>query len=177
MLLKNSFGLEDADINVMLGDAQAFDDDHEEGSIDDEVLSQAFDTHGESLDEYEVLRSKAFKFDSDEEMTEVAEMFREGDKGLLSRITGIASRIEIKYSYEKRKDATGPSVLDTTRPFCKKMVALNRLYSRADIQKISEFVGYNVFKRTGGFWNKNGKIVPHCRHEWRTNIVIKKVKK
>lgn len=175
MLLKNSFGLEDADINVMLGEAQAFSDDSEE--VNDEELSAAFDSHGEELDGYEVIRSKAFKFDSDEEMIELSEMFKEGEKGLLSRITGTMPKILVRYTYEKRKDAAGPSVLDTTRPFCKKMVSLSRMYSREDIQKISDFVGYNVFKRTGGFWNKNGKIVPHCRHEWRTNIVFKKEKK
>jgi len=172
MLLKNSFGLEDADINVMLGEAQVFSDESEE--VNDDELSAAFDSHGEDLSEYEVLRSKSFKFDSDEEMIELSEMFREGQKGLLDRITGTMPKILVRYTYEKRRDAPGPSVLDTTRPFCRKMVALGRMYSREDIQKISEFVGYNVFKRTGGFWNKNGKIVPHCRHEWRTNIVFKK---
>jgi hypothetical protein len=37
-------------------------------------------------------------------------------------------------------------------------------------------LGYNVFKAAGGFWNNNGTIEAHCRHEWVANAVIKKNK-
>jgi hypothetical protein len=85
--------------------------------------------------------------------------------------TGSANptRISIKYSYEV-KPGIGPAIIATTRPFCKKMVGLNRLYSRADIEKISERLGYSVFDRKGGFWGHN----PECRHRWVSHIVIKK---
>ncbi len=77
------------------------------------------------------------------------------------------TQIYVKYSYE------GP-VDNRNRPFCAKLMALNRLYSRAEIEKISERLGYSVFDRRGGFWNKNGKILPHCRHSWKSNVIIKK---
>jgi hypothetical protein len=79
------------------------------------------------------------------------------------------AQISIKYSYEV-KPGIGPAVIPTTRPFCRKMIALNRLYSRADIEKISQRLGYSVWDRKGGWWGKS----PECRHMWRSNIVVKK---
>lgn len=84
---------------------------------------------------------------------------------------------KIMYSYEKRPEASGPELLATSRPFCQKMIALQRqgrMYSREDIQKISERLGYSVFNRSGGFWNNNGTIEKQCRHYFKRNIVIKK---
>jgi hypothetical protein len=87
-------------------------------------------------------------------------------------------KIEIFYTYEKRKDVSGADILPTSRPFCKKMVELSstRMWSRKDIQNISQRLGYNVFKAAGGFWNNNGTVEAHCRHEWVANAVIKKNK-
>jgi hypothetical protein len=84
--------------------------------------------------------------------------------------------IKVMYSYEKRPEASGAPLLATSRPFCKKMVALSatKLFSREDIQKISERLGYSVFKRAGGFWNNNGKIEFQCRHGWVQKVVTKK---
>ena len=84
--------------------------------------------------------------------------------------------IKIMYSYEKRLGVEGDTLLPTSRPFCKKLVALSetKLFSRQDIQKISERLGYSVFKRAGGFWNNNGKIEYQCRHGWVQKVVTKK---
>jgi len=48
------------------------------------------------------------------------------------------------------------------------------MYTREDIQKISAVVGYDVFNRTGGYWNDNGTVEKHCRHEFRSNVVVRK---
>lgn len=84
--------------------------------------------------------------------------------------------IKVVYTYEKRKDVAGPELLPTSRPFCKKMVQLSKtkVFSRQDIQSISERLGYSVFKRAGGFWNNNGTIEYQCRHGWFKHVVIKK---
>jgi hypothetical protein len=84
--------------------------------------------------------------------------------------------IQVMYSYDKRDGVTGPTLLKTSRPFCVKMVGLSqaKLFSRSDIQKISERLGYSVFKRAGGFWNNNGTIEYQCRHGWMKHVVIKK---
>lgn len=78
-------------------------------------------------------------------------------------------QIMVKYSYEV-KPGVGPAIIATTRPFCKKMIQLNRLYSRAEIESISLRLGYSVWDRKGGWWGKK----PECRHMWRSNVVVKK---
>jgi len=76
--------------------------------------------------------------------------------------------VSIMYSYEGPQD-------DRNRPFCAKMLQLARFYSRADIEKISQRLGYSVFDRRGGFWmHKDGIITPYCRHRWVSNITIRK---
>lgn len=77
--------------------------------------------------------------------------------------------VYVKYSYEV-KPGIGPAVIKTTRPFCRRMIALNRIYSRADIEKISVRLGYSVWDRKGGWWGGN----PECRHRWVSHVVIKK---
>lgn len=88
----------------------------------------------------------------------------------------ILPEFKVMYSYEKRPEVSGPTLLPTSRPFCQKMVGLSKtkLFSRQDIQKISERLGYSVFTRAGGFWNNNGTIEYHCRHGWMKHIVINK---
>lgn len=83
--------------------------------------------------------------------------------------------IKVLYSYEKRSDVSGPELLPTSRPFCRRMVAISktRLFTRQDIQNLSQRLGYSVFTRAGGFWNNNGTIEFHCRHAWIKNVVIK----
>jgi hypothetical protein len=78
-------------------------------------------------------------------------------------------QVMVKYSYEV-KPGIGPAVIATTRPFCRKMIGLNRLYSRAEIEKISLRLGYSVWDRKGGWWGEN----PECRHRWVSNVVVKK---
>lgn len=79
----------------------------------------------------------------------------------------------IRYSYEP-KPGLKP-IIEGTRPFCRKLIELDRLYSRAEIEMISQRVGYSVFDRKGGFWNDGGEHPsPECRHRWVSNIVIKK---
>ena len=75
----------------------------------------------------------------------------------------------IRYSYEV-KPGIGPAVIPTTRPFCKRLIELDRLYTRSEIQSISQRVGFSVWDRKGGFWGDNEE----CRHRWVSHIVIKK---
>lgn len=78
-------------------------------------------------------------------------------------------QISVKYSYEV-KPGVGPAIIPTSRPFCRKLIALNRLYSRAEIETISQRLGYSVWDRKGGWWGDN----PECRHRWVSSIVVKK---
>lgn len=83
-------------------------------------------------------------------------------------------QVSVKYSYEIGP-GNGAEIIPGTRPFCRKLIQLNRLYSRTDIQNISARVGYSVFDRRGGFWNQgNGEVSPSCRHVWKAHLVMKK---
>jgi hypothetical protein len=87
--------------------------------------------------------------------------------------------IKVLYTYEKRAIADGPSIIPTTRRFCKRLVQLSesgKMWSIKNIQDLTQRVGYSVFKRCGGFWNNDGVIEYQCRHEWVKHIVIKKQK-
>ena len=86
----------------------------------------------------------------------------------------------VRYSYEwksivptsERNTAAHPS-----RPFCAKLMQLDRLYSRSEIESISRRLGYSVFDRGGGWWNMgDGVNSPSCRHQWVSKVVIKKDK-
>lgn len=76
--------------------------------------------------------------------------------------------IYIKYSYEP-KPGLAPTIA-TTRPFCRKLIQLDRVYTRSEIEQISYRVGFSVFDRKGGFWGHK----PECRHRWVKQILIKK---
>lgn len=81
---------------------------------------------------------------------------------------------EVKYFYDW-KTGFDNSDLKTSRPFCKKLMDLNRYYSREQIDAISAKVGLNVFMYGGGWWNMgNGTNSPSCRHIWKSVIVKRK---
>lgn len=80
---------------------------------------------------------------------------------------------KVMYSYEWKTEVPTDernTVEHPSRPFCVKLMALDKLYTRADIESISARLGYSVFDRGGGWWGDS----PSCRHTWMSNIVIKK---
>ena len=81
----------------------------------------------------------------------------------------LTTEVFVRYSYGGVKD-------DRNRPFCARMLELDRLYSRADIESISQRLGYSVWERRGGFYHnpKTDITTPYCRHYWVQHIVIKK---
>ena len=83
--------------------------------------------------------------------------------------------IQIRYSYEVTPGLGAP-IISTTRPFCERLINLDKIYSRAEIQQISQRLGYSVWQRRGGFYTnpRNGVTTPYCRHRWVEQVVIKK---
>ena len=79
----------------------------------------------------------------------------------------------VRYSYEW-KSSVPQGQRDTlahpSRPFCKKLMSLKKLYSRAEIEQLSNRLGYSVFDRGGGWWGSS----PSCRHRWVSKVVVKK---
>lgn len=85
---------------------------------------------------------------------------------------------QVRYSYEwksivpinERNSTDHPS-----RQFCARLMQLDRLYTRAEIEAVSARLGYSVFDRRGGWWTMpNGEHSPSCRHSWLAQTVIKK---
>jgi hypothetical protein len=88
------------------------------------------------------------------------------------------SSFMVRYSYEWRSDIPSnerDSADHPSRYFCARLMQLDRLYSRAEIESISARLGYSVFDRRGGWWTQpNGQASPSCRHRWFAQTVIKK---
>jgi hypothetical protein len=84
----------------------------------------------------------------------------------------------VRYSYEWRSDIPSNERNSADHPsrfFCTRLMQLDRLYSRAEIEAISARLGYSVFDRRGGWWTQpNGNHSPSCRHRWFAQTVIKK---
>jgi len=84
--------------------------------------------------------------------------------------------ISVLYTYEKRPEVSGPDILPDgrTRSFCENLIALNRAYTREEIDQISAAVGRNVWFYKGGWYHNpdTDKNEPSCRHFWKQNIVI-----
>lgn len=195
ILLRSSFGFSDEEIDQILGTEET----DKFGSDDD--VAGLFAAHGESRSNYEAFEKRKVETFADDKTYKdiedkinairsknpkataatIAKELNVAEDVVAGYLDGVTDATKIKlprfkvmYSYEKRADVEGAAVLPTTRPFCKKMLALDKLYSREDIQKISAYLGYDVMKRAGGFWNNEGTVEYHCRHEFFSQIVVKK---
>jgi hypothetical protein len=80
----------------------------------------------------------------------------------------------VRYKYALRANA--PKLIGESREFCVKLMDLGRVYSREDIDKLSAVLGYDVWKRRGGWYHNPDTEVnePACRHEWKQIIVKRK---
>jgi DNA-binding Lrp family transcriptional regulator len=224
MLLRNSFGLSDEDITVML--TQNSED--QQFALQEEVdfaLLEQFSQVGERREEFEILSKKPARESEyfadvktlselqsnilnlirkdkritpeviaqtiNQDVAVVARIMRgfedsgvitttntiQGEDTIVERVaTDIkidspranTTDILLRYSYEGPKDSRN-------RDFCAKMLDLNRLYSRSDIERISERLGYSVWDRRGGWFTQpDGEHRPYCRHEWFALTVTRK---
>ena len=80
------------------------------------------------------------------------------------------TEVLLRYTYAGPKD-------DKNRPFCARLLQLaeTKLWSRVDIENISERLGYSVWDRRGGWFTQpNGTHRPYCRHRWQVKIVTRK---
>ena len=80
------------------------------------------------------------------------------------------------YKYDLRPDAPRLVPGGESRAFCKRLIELGKYYTREEIDKMSSILGYDVWKRRGG-WYHNPKTdvnEPACRHEWQPIVVRRK---
>ena len=127
------------------------------------------------LEERGILKSKSTSIGKGIDKNVIIE--RELSKPLAKIVEDVkptTTEILIRYSYAWIAGYSN-SDIDTSRPFCKTLLAANRFYSRSDIEQISARLGYSVWDRRGGWWTKpSGKHSESCRHKWVTNVVTRK---
>lgn len=116
--------------------------------------------------------ASALTYLSDEGMINISDAgFEVTDEGLktIDEKNLITTEIFVKYKYAGPKD-------NRNRPFCHKVLEMNKLYTREDINNISDAAGYDVWKQRGGWYhNPNTDVnTPYCRHWWSQVIVKKK---
>lgn len=199
ILLSGGYGLTEDEVNKMLGISQQFADLEDE----EDFAALIFEQHGESENDFIAFDEKPFEFKDVAEDDINAKIVRVLEKDPKATAETIASelsiskelaseiinnidsgggriltklpKMEVRYKYKLRPGVAGPAILETTRPFCKRVLTSGKLYSTKDIQKMSVILGYDVMRRSGGFWNKgNGKTDIQCRHYFVSQIVIRK---
>ena len=95
-------------------------------------------------------------------------------RNLVERADAPVSQFEVVYTYKERPGV--PPVKTKSREFCIRLLGLNRLYTREDINRISERVDRNVWTYRGGWYTNPETQVstPFCRHIWVQQLVIKR---
>jgi hypothetical protein len=83
-------------------------------------------------------------------------------------------RFEVRYGYRTRLDV--PPAKSGSRQFCERLMSLNRLYTRDEINTISTRVDRDVWKYRGGWYTNpdTQASTPWCRHEWIQQLVVKR---
>jgi len=127
------------------------------------------------------------KADSQKIQEEVAKLINDGlldnklnttNKGLNElKKNGIQTEILSMYAYEKAPGISGDKIIETSRDFCRQIVGFNRLYTREDIDQMTSILGYDVWRRRGGWMTIKGTNthVPYCRHYWQSKLVRRKI--
>lgn len=103
-----------------------------------------------------------------------AELIKSYEDGLettpkgLEEIKNLQTELVVRYQYGLAPGIDGPVIIPTSRDFCRKVEGSGRVYSREDINMMSAELGYDVWKRRGG-WYHNPTLdvnTPQCRHIW-----------
>ena len=85
---------------------------------------------------------------------------------------------EVVYQYREREGI--PPLKGQSRPFCKNLLALKRVFTRDEIDQITarlkaNGIDRNVWEYKGGWYHnyETGRNTPSCRHTWYQIIVNK----
>jgi len=87
-------------------------------------------------------------------------------------------RFEVRYGYRTRLDV--PPAKSGSRQFCERLLGLNRLYTKEEINTISGRVDRDVWRYRGGWYSfpkddpRYPARTPWCRHEWIQQLVVKR---
>lgn len=91
-------------------------------------------------------------------------------------IKGLQTELVVRYQYEKAPGIEGGILIPTSRDFCRKIVESKKVFSREDIDTMSAELGYDVWKRRGGWYHNSNTDTntPQCRHIWQQKVMIRK---
>jgi DNA-binding Lrp family transcriptional regulator len=105
------------------------------------------------------------------ELGETAKDFIKPDRPEGDRLVQVMYRYDVLPEYGPKK------VIPGSREFCRKLIELNRYYTRDEINTISRIVGYSVWERRGGWMTlpETNTHLPSCRHSWFQVLVKPKV--
>lgn len=84
--------------------------------------------------------------------------------------------LTVMYKYSLRPDAPDLVKGGESRAFCTRLMDMGKYYTKEEIDKMSSILGYDVWKRRGG-WYHNPKTDVNefsCRHEWKPIVVRRK---
>jgi hypothetical protein len=95
-------------------------------------------------------------------------------KSLVREVDIPIERFEVRYGYRTRLDV--PPAKSGSRQFCERLMGLNRLYTKDDINSISSRVDRDVWRYRGGWYTNpdTQASTPWCRHEWIQQLVVKR---
>jgi hypothetical protein len=194
-VVASKFGSSSDDYVVMHSKPMRFDAD-----LDDQVR-QAFAELGEEEKELDEKIEAYRKKNRDASVEEMAKEFGVSKAKVAKRVAYLITKdrypiartvdqiakegakptaepvLEVRYKYSW---AAGFSNKDkrTSREFCKVMLDLadqGKVYTRDDIDGISNIMGYSVWNRRGGWYHTaSGVNRPQCRHVWEQQLVIRK---
>ncbi len=166
----------DDEINVLK--ANVLDLISKDKRITPEVLAKVLNKSVEQIDQtLEALKTEGYLTQIGTEVSILNPTYVPVQRELtipLSKIAGgnktTKTEVLLRYTYFGPEDSKN-------RPFCARMLQLakTKLWSRADIENISERLGYSVWDRRGGWFTEpNGNHRPYCRHRWQVKIVTRK---
>jgi predicted transcriptional regulator len=108
-----------------------------------------------------------------------AELIKSYEDGLettpkgVEEVKRLQTEIVVRYRYGLAAGIDGPMIIPGSRDFCRQIDGSNRVYSREDINAMSTQLGYDVWKRRGG-WYHNPTLdvnTPQCRHIWQQQLL------
>jgi hypothetical protein len=166
----------DEEINVLK--ANVLDLISKDKKITPEVLAKVLNKSVQQIDNaLEALKLEGYLVQTGMEISILAPNYTPVVRKLtepLKKIPGgdkaTKTEVLLRYTYYGPEDSKN-------RPFCARMLQLakTKLWSRADIENISERLGYSVWDRRGGWFTEpNGNHRPYCRHRWNVKIVTRK---
>jgi hypothetical protein len=166
----------DEEINVLK--ANVLDLISKDKRVTPEVMAKVLNKSVEQIDNaLEALKLEGYLVQTGLEVSILAPNYTPVVRKLtepLSKIPGgdktTKTEVLLRYTYSGPEDSKN-------RPFCARMLQLakTKLWSRSDIENISERLGYSVWDRRGGWFTEpNGNHRPYCRHRWQVKIVTRK---